>query len=89
MPSRNSLKEILPSELTSKTEMTRLTRGFWLSSGTLKISSGSRSPLLSLSIYWKRAYSFWISFSVNWFGNSVLPIFQYLLIILESYFREN
>jgi hypothetical protein len=29
---------------------------------------------LSSSICLKRAYNFWISFSVNWLGNSVLPI---------------
>jgi hypothetical protein len=62
LPDRNSLKEILPFLSLSKIEMTRFTRGFWLSSGTLKISSGSRSPELSSSICLKRAYSFWISF---------------------------
>ena len=47
VPDRNSVNDIFPSLFLSKMEMTRLTRGFWLSSGTLKISSGSRSPELS------------------------------------------
>lgn len=55
VPERNSLKDIFPSLFLSKMEMTRLTNGFWLSSGTLKISSGSRSPELSSSICLKRA----------------------------------
>ena len=50
VPVRNYLKEMRPSLLMSKTAMTRWTRGFWLSYGTLNIYLGSRSPEESESI---------------------------------------
>jgi len=63
---------MLPSLFLSSTAITRFTNGFYASSNTSqytlpgmsKNSSGSRVPLLSLSIFWKFLYSFCSSFSV-------------------------